>query len=334
MKIFLKVLKWIGLIVGSLLMLIILAGLVFRLVDTQPPPPGKLVEVEDSKLHIHAVGVKSSKPTLVIEGGLGVPSDHYHWLSESLKDSMRVVRYDRAGIVYSDASQTARDAETVVRELHTLLEKAGESPPYILAGHSMGGLFIRVFAQLYPDEVAGLVFLDSSHPDFRERLNLPPPPSTAGLLTSLAVVADLGVLTLFDHLFGPLLAAEGLPQEVNNRALGYTYKGKYLRAVLREDQVSASIFERAKTAKDFGDLPIRVFAAHERQIQAYHRYGIDPDWATAETMKMQQELADLSTAGKLMTINGNHNSIYTKKENAVIICQEILQLLNEIRTRP
>lgn len=334
MKILLKVLKWIGLILGSILLLIIFAGLVFRLFDTQPPVPGELVEVEDVKLHINAVGKKSNKPTLVIEGGLGVPSDHYHWLSEALKDSIRVVRYDRAGIVYSEASQTPRDAETVVRELHTLLEKAGESPPYMLAGHSMGGLFIRVFAQLYPDEVAALVFLDSSHPDFRERLNLPPPPSTEGLLKTLAVAADMGVLALFDHLFGPLLAAEGLPKAVNELALGYTYNGKYLRAVLREDQASASVFERAKTAKDFGTMPIRVFAAHERQVQAYHRYGIDPDWAIAETMKMQQELADLSTAGKLMTINGNHNSIYTKKENAVIICQEILHLLNEIQTRP
>lgn len=334
MKIFLKILKWIGLIVGSILMLIVLAGLIFRIFATQPPAPGELVEVEDFKLHLNAAGEKSNKPTLVIEGGLGVPSDHYHWLSETLKDSMRVVRYDRAGIVYSDASQTPRDAETVVRELHTLLEKAGESPPYILAGHSMGGLFIRVFAQLYPDEVAGLVFLDSSHPDFRERLNFPPPPSKEGLLKTLALVADMGVLPLFDRLIGPLLAAEGLPQDVNDRALGYTYNGKYLRAVLREDQASASVFKRAKTAKDFGPMPIRVFAAHERQIQAYHRYGIDPDWAIAETMKMQQELADLSTAGKLLTINGNHNSIYTKKENATIICQEILHLLHEIQTRP
>ncbi len=334
MKILLKILKWIGLLVGAILILTLLVGLVFRLFDAKTPAPGEMVEVEDFKLHINTAGEKSHKPTLVIEGGLGVPSDHYHWLSAGLKDSMRVIRYDRAGIVYSDASQTPRDAETVAHELHTLLEKAGESPPYILAGHSMGGLFIRVFAQLYPDEVAGLVFLDSSHPDFRERLNLPPPPSTEGMLKTLAILADIGVLPLFDHLFGPLLAAEGLPQEVNDRALGYTYNGKYLRAVLREDQVSASVFERAKTAKDFGAMPIRVFAAHEKQVQAYHRYGIDPDWAIAETMKMQQELADLSTAGKLLTVNGNHNSIYTKKENAAIICQEILHLLNEIQTRP
>ncbi|MBX2870983.1 MAG: alpha/beta hydrolase [Saprospiraceae bacterium] len=334
MKVFLKILKWIGLLIGSILILIIFAALVFRLFDSKPPAPGELVDIGEFKLHLHAEGDRNNKPTLVIEGGLGVPSDHYHWLSAALKDSMRVVRYDRAGIVYSDASQTPRDAETVARELHTLLEKAGESPPYILAGHSMGGLFIRVFTELYPDEVAALVFVDSSHPDFRERLNLPPRPSSKRLLSTLAIVADLGVLTLFDHAFGPLLAGQGLPEEVNDRALGYTYNGKYLRAVLRENQASDLVFERAKTANNFGALPIRVFAANERQVQAYHRYGIDPDWATAETMKMQQELADLSSAGQLMTINGNHNSIYTKKENAAIICQEILHLLEEVQTKP
>ena len=75
MKILLKVLKWIGLLIGSILLLIIFAGLVFRLFVTKPPAPGELVEVEDFKLHINAAGKKSINPTLVIEGGLGVPRD-------------------------------------------------------------------------------------------------------------------------------------------------------------------------------------------------------------------------------------------------------------------
>jgi len=70
-------------------------------------------------------------------------TEYYHWLSEGLKDSMRVIRYDRTGIGYSEASNTPRTPETIAHELHQLLEEAGESPPYIMAGHSLGGPYIR-----------------------------------------------------------------------------------------------------------------------------------------------------------------------------------------------
>jgi len=128
MKVFWKILKWIGLIIGSLLTLVILAGLSFRLLGPAPHEPrGKLVDIGGIKLHIESNGERGNKPTLVIEGGSGVAGEYYHWLNEGLKDSMRVVRYDRAGIGYSDECETPRGPEVIARELHTLLEKAGKN---------------------------------------------------------------------------------------------------------------------------------------------------------------------------------------------------------------
>jgi pimeloyl-ACP methyl ester carboxylesterase len=78
---------------------------------------------------------------------------------------MRVIRYDREGKWFSESSKDSITSEFYARQLHELLEKSGEKPPYILVGHSMGGPYIRIFRDLYPNEVKGLIFLDSSHPE-------------------------------------------------------------------------------------------------------------------------------------------------------------------------
>ena len=87
-----KVLKWMGLSIGGLLLLMILAGVCLRLFNPKPQPPGELIDIGGFKLHINAVGKRNHKPTLVIESGAGAPSEYYYWLGELLKDSIRVVR--------------------------------------------------------------------------------------------------------------------------------------------------------------------------------------------------------------------------------------------------
>lgn len=329
MKIGLKILKWIGLSIGAMLMLIVLTGLLLRVFGPAPKPGGELVNVDGFELHINCTGEKNNRPTLVIEAGAGVPSEYYHWLSEGLKDSMRVVRYDRAGIGYSDLSYTPRDPETVARELHNLLTAAGESPPYILAGHSLGGHFIRVFTQLYPDEVAALVFLDASHPEQRERLKLPERSTNNLLLNGMVVLGDLGILNLIDRMIGPLLAGEGLPEEINKQFHDFTADGKFIRGVIEEFEWIEKSSARAKEASDFGKLPIRVFSAAEANEGALRARGIDPVWHHEEWIKLQQEMANLSTNGKQITMPGNHVTIFTKKENAQLICAEIRALAKE-----
>lgn len=337
MKIFLKVFKWIGLWLGALLILFILAGVSFRLFGPQAhQPKGKLVDVGGFKLHINSSGEKSATPTLVIEGGSAIGEEFFHWFSEGLKDSMRVVRYDRAGIGYSDACRTPRDPETVAHELHTLLEKAGEAPPYIMAGHSIGGPYIRVFTQLYPEEVEALIFMDCTHPERVERMDLPLESSwTIRLMISsyyaLGLLADLGILGLYERIWGRILPGEGLPQDINERISGYTLDGKLARTAGKELRYYHQALIRSGEANDFGSRPIRVFNGgkemSEKAKQYYQKKGIDINQRAAKERRMQQDFVELSTDGKLFILDGDHNSIYTKKENADIICHEILQLL-------
>ncbi len=344
LRVILKVLKWIGLSIASLLLLIISVGLCFRLFSAKPQPPGKLVDMGEFKLHINSTGEKNEKPTLVIEGGGGMASEYYHWLSEGLKDSMRVVRYDRAGIGYSDASNTTRDPETIAHELHTLLKKAGELPPYIVVGHSLGGPYIRVFTELYPNEVVGMFLLDTTHPDRVARIPSIPKKSSLKSKSMVwmydfqGVLGDLGILMLYDKLTGPILnrEMEGLPDEINNRTKDFLNFGKYLRTMGKEIEQYHTTLERAGKKNDFGSLPIRVFTDTIGDIpdeihKEYLERGIDLKKTAIESMKMQEELTDLSTNSKLTLIKGNHTSIFTKKENADIICKEVIQLLGELK---
>ncbi|MTB51508.1 alpha/beta fold hydrolase [Lewinella sp. W8] len=317
MKILKKMVKWGSRAIALLLALVLLAGLLYRLGTPAPKPPGELVDVGGFKLHINPAGEKSKRPTVVIETGQALPSEHYHWLSEGLKDSLRVVRYDRAGIAYSDLSRTPRDPKNIARELHTLLERAGESPPYIMVGHSFGGLFIRVFAQQYPDEVAGLVFIDSSHPDQRQRLQLPKQPDPSLLLNTAAFLADIGVLGIFDRLNGSILYVEDFPAEVNDRFYDYTLNGKYYRGYRNEIQWETSVYDQARETTNFGDLPLRVFTAGKK----YSGTPVRPEW-----IQLQREISELSSNGRHIVIDGHHNSIYSTRENADVICGEIIKL--------
>lgn len=346
MNILKKVLKWIGTTIGSILLLIILCGFAFRLLGPEPHEPmGELVDIGGFKLHINSTGAKSDKPTLVIEGGGGMATEYFHWLSEGLKDSIRVVRYDRAGIGYSEASNTPRDPETIARELHTLLELAGESPPYIMAGHSLGGPYVRVFTELYPDEVVALCLLDTTHPERVKRIKSIPQQSSWKFKSVLwaqraqSILGDMGILLLYDKIFGPSFsrAMEGLPMEINDRTVDFIIDGKYARALNKEFSNYHNTLQRAGEVIDFQSLPLRVFPASATRIipeevyQKYLKRGMDLREIQKLSRKLQEDLLNLSTDSKLIEVNGDHTSIFTKKENAAIICKEVISLLQELK---
>lgn len=335
--------KWMFKCIGVLLLLIVIAGLFVRVFGPKPHEPlGELVDIGDFKLHIKTTGHKNNKPTVVIEGGSGTATEYYHWLSEGLKDSLRVIRYDRAGIGYSESSNTPRDPITIAKELHLLLEKVNESPPYIMVGHSLGGSYIRKFTELYPNEVNAMVLLDATHPNRANRIKSIPSASSwkfktmIGLQKTQAILADMGIIMLYDMAFGPSFGREmdGLPSEINDRTIDFLIDGKYTRAMTNETAYYHVSLNQTRKKGNFGDLPIRIFPSAERKIseedyQKYLRRGMDLRKNQTISRELQRDYLNLSSKTKLIELNGDHNSIFTKKENADVICQEILNLINE-----
>ena len=135
------------------------------------PMPGQLVDVGGHRLHLSCTG--SGSPTVVLEPGAGAMSSSLGWITPAVARDTRVCTYDRAGRGWSDSADTAQDGAQIATDLHTLLHAADVPGPYVLAGHSFGGLYTLTFAARYPDEVAGLVLVDSTAPAPR------PSPATA-----------------------------------------------------------------------------------------------------------------------------------------------------------
>lgn len=132
------------------------------------PPPGQMVDIGGRRLHINCKG--EGAPTIVLDSGVGGFSLEWIPVQRLLAGRARICAYDRAGYAWSDPGPPPRVTSQIVQELHTLLHNAGLAPPYILVGHSFGGYNVMYFAKQYPDETAGLVLVDSSHPEQTERL--------------------------------------------------------------------------------------------------------------------------------------------------------------------
>ncbi|HTE25715.1 alpha/beta fold hydrolase [Flavitalea sp.] len=129
------------------------------------PPPGQLIDIGGWKLHITGDAKVNQGPAVVLEAGAGDFSFDWSLVQREVENFARVYSYDRAGSAWSQLGPGPHTMQQAVYELHTLLQKANIPPPYILVGASYGGLLVRLFADKYPGEVAGMVLVDAGYED-------------------------------------------------------------------------------------------------------------------------------------------------------------------------
>jgi pimeloyl-ACP methyl ester carboxylesterase len=153
----------------SCLVLLLVAGFCYQYFATQRdernyPPPGDLVDVGGYKLHIQVQGEEHpGVPTVIIETGIWDCSQSWQIVQSELAATIRICTYDRAGYGWSDKGTCPRTFDQMVLELKALLEKRGIHPPFIFVGHSLGGPIARYYQSQYPDDVAGMIFVDALH---------------------------------------------------------------------------------------------------------------------------------------------------------------------------
>jgi pimeloyl-ACP methyl ester carboxylesterase len=276
------------------------------------PPPGEMVDVGGYRLHINCTGTGS--PTVIIDAGLGDWSTGWGFVQPEVAKTTRVCTYDRAGWGWSDPGPLPRDAAQDAKELHTLLKNANIPGPYIMVGHSLGGLTVRVFVHDYASEVIGIVLIDSMTPqqfaqsptDIQPRLNTQSRP-----FNPLVALGHLGIVRLLAKPLGILPDAPPNPEAYY--ALGV--RPQNIQALMDDSQGMPAAGAQASAVKTFGDLPLIVLTAKLNNI---------PGW-----QEWQTELLQLSSNNQqLFAENSAHNIEFDEPDAAV---KAILQMVEQVR---
>jgi len=279
------------------------------------PPPGQLVDIGGYKLHLACLGEGS--PTVVLVAGLDDFSIVWSKVQPELAQTGRVCAYDRAGLGWSEGSPDPRTSQNMVRELHSLLVNAGEAGPYILVGHSFGGALVRLYAHDYPDEVAGIVFVDSVPDELFVRV---PAWQKAieqklGLFRTLAPLSSMGLLALAPQ----SIPNRGFPEQALGQYRAISAATAYYQTGLAENRAFATNVAEVAAARvaNFGTLPVVVLSRGYWDPMP----GLSAEenaYAQSAWQVMQSELAALSTNSRQVIAEQSEHSIQLQQPDLVI----------------
>ena len=283
---------------------------------TAYPPTGQMVDVGGYKLHIRCVGAGS--PTVVLDAGLGGTSLDWSLVQAEIGQTTRVCAYDRAGMGWSESGPQPRTPEQNARELHTLLANAGLEGPYVLVGHSLAGKNVRMFALLYPDQVAGMVLVDArseyvdartSPADAKAFKNL-----YAGLANVYKVARGLGVMRLIG---ASVVGDAALSAETRAAIAMVAYAPRSQDAGTAEAFAREASDAQLAAAPSLGDRPLIVLASEQNMTG-------DPNWPEAQRL-----MAALSTHSQLIVPAGSGHYIHW--DHPAVVIDAVRQVVGQVR---
>jgi pimeloyl-ACP methyl ester carboxylesterase len=287
------------------------------------PPPGQMIAMGGYQMHLYCTGANAdASPTVILETGLGSTSAAWAFVQPEVAKATRVCSYDRAGMGWSEPSPNPRDAQHIAEELHTLLQNANVSSPYVLVGWSYGGLYVREYAGQYGDEVAGMVLLDSSHPD--QWTSTPEGQAqydtNAKMYSVAPALARLGVM----RVIGLLQPASDLPTPYDEALKASFAATKDWDTQSAEFLASLSSASQVRESESLGGLPLFVLSATQ--------HGTPPEQEQL-WQSWQAELASLSTNSVHQIVQGaDHASLWRDPETAKVSIAAILEVVEAART--
>lgn len=285
-----------------------------RSTAARPVVGGRLVDVGPYRLHLQCFG--TGTPTVVIEPGGGASAATLGWITPAVARETRVCVYDRAGRGWSDPAAIPPDGAQVAADLHTLLDNARVPGPYVLAGHSFGGLYVQAFAARYPHQVAGLVLVDSTAPGSGP---VPPPPSDSYSVVKrvsalLSTTARVGLPRLLTG-----MSPSDLPQQSQAELQATASTPEEVAGVIEEYAVAGRSTRAAGQLTSLDGKPLVVLTAD---------LGTAPGWG-----EDQDAMARLSTNSRHDVVDGaTHATLVEDPEHAAEVSQAIVDVVESVRT--
>jgi pimeloyl-ACP methyl ester carboxylesterase len=298
------------------------------------PQVGRSVDIGGRSLNIFCSG--DGRPAVIFDSGN--PDPGYIWadIQPEVAKFTRACWFDRAGLGWSDPGAFPRTSAAMSTELHELLHRAGIPAPYVLVGHSLGGMNIRVYNGLYPEDVAGAVLVEAAHEDEPRRA----PPAALGHTAPRYLWRAIwiaGEVARFTGLLRAASPSSTLPADATRRT-----RRDVVRELRRKPNALASEFDasapesyaEAERSGGFGDRPLIVLTGgtlpmpenpteDDRALFAYHRVWM---------REIQPKLARLSTRGRQVIVERAGHRIPDEAPDAVIAA--VRELLAEVRTPP
>jgi pimeloyl-ACP methyl ester carboxylesterase len=309
----------ISIIAFVIVLLVLCTGIAGTVVKSnlakQYPAPGQLVDVGGYKLHINCTGQGS--PTVILEAGQGDYSLTWAYVQPEFAKTNRVCSYDRAGYGWSELSPKPRTANAEVEELHTLLVNADVQGPYVLVGHSLGGMLVRVYAHNYPDEVVGIVLVDSYHEErpIRNPEVTKMTQNATKQFRMFAFLSSTGIMAL-------------MPQSIPNRGFPADAYAQYQAITVTTgyfDTFIAEIFAVPESAAEVRDLHMTNFGSLPVIVLSAGRWDAISSLSDAENQQIwedfqvqQSELVKLSSASKQIVAEQSGHDIQFDQPDLVI----------------
>ncbi len=288
------------------------------------PPPGQFIEIGEDRIHVEVREpvTPTESPPIVCFTGIALPGITFDRIAQGLADTSKVIMYDRPGSGWSAPSDTGLDASSVSDLTARMLDKLEIHEPVILVGHSLGALYARVFIEKFPERVAGLVSIDSSHEDMQFRF-----PEVINLARNVMMLGHKtlrwGTYIGWSRLRKRSLTkqAYGLPEKAQAQTVALMSQTSHQEAANRESKAWEVSTAQARRVPHFGDLPVRVLVA-----------GNWPKIMLPSWLEMQNELSHLSNCGTMKVIgDADHVGILMSEHarHSVTEIREILALLEE-----
>lgn len=276
-----------------------------------PDAPGTYVWVEGHRMHIHCEG--SGSPTVIFDSGLGGTSLDWSLIQPEVARHTRACTYDRAGYGWSDRGPSPRHSQRIVHELESLLGYSSVSGPYLLVGHSFGGLNVQLFAKRNPHRVAGMVLVDSSHErqfDEFDRAGLP----------SLAPRGQMFMLRNYNNV------PSNMPAEVRPLAELFAYASDTTVSIHSElANMRRSAHQLGATDAPFPDVPVAVVVHDPAPYLASPRSS----QMASLWWELQGELASRTSHSRLIVAETPDH--YVQFGDPETVTSAILEVLKEAR---